>query len=138
MKTVLKNIILFLVFGAIYFGIECIWKGHLTHWSMFVLAGFIGVLIGSINEVIPWKMPFQYQCIIGMILSVIGEAITGFIVNIKLNLNIWHYNVLPFFNNQCSVPFAIAWLFLSAFCIVLDDWLRWKWFKEEKPYYTWR
>ena len=58
MKTLLKNIILFIVFGAIYFGLECLYKGHITHWSMFVLAGFIGVLIGSINECIPWEMSF--------------------------------------------------------------------------------
>ena len=57
MKTLLKNIILFIVFGAIYFGLECLYKGHITHWSMFVLAGFIGILIGGINEYIPWEMP---------------------------------------------------------------------------------
>jgi len=53
----IKNLILFIVFGLIYFGIECIWKGHLTHWSMFVLAGFVGCIIGSINEYISWEMP---------------------------------------------------------------------------------
>jgi len=58
MKTFLKNIILFIIFGAIYFGLECLWKGHITHWSMFVLAGMVGVLIGSINELIEWEVPF--------------------------------------------------------------------------------
>ena len=58
MKTLAKNIILFTFFGALYFAIECAWKGHLTHWSMFVLAGIIGILIGSINEYIPWEVPF--------------------------------------------------------------------------------
>ena len=58
MKTFLKNIVLFIIFGAIYFGLECLWKGHLTHWSMFVLAGMVGVLIGSINELIEWEVPF--------------------------------------------------------------------------------
>ena len=58
MKTLLKNIVLFIIFGAIYFGLECLYKGHITHWSMFVLAGIIGVLIGSINEGVPWETPF--------------------------------------------------------------------------------
>jgi hypothetical protein len=138
MKTLLKNIVLFIVFGAIYFGIECLWKGHLTHWSMFVLAGFIGVLIGSINEYISWEVPFWRQCVEGMVLSVMGEAAVGAIVNIKLGLNVWHYEVLPFFWGQCSVPFAVAWLFLSGICIIIDDYIRWKWFGEEEPYYTWR
>lgn len=138
MKKILKQILLFIVFGAIYFMIESVWKGHITHWSMFVLAGAIGSLIGGINEIIPWEMPFVQQCTIGMILSILGEAATGIIVNIVLDLNIWHYNILPFFWGQCSVPFAVAWFFLSGFCIWLDDWLRWKWFGEEQPYYIWK
>jgi hypothetical protein len=58
MKTVFKHILLFVIFGAIYFGLECLYKGHITHWSMFVLAGMIGVIIGEINEVIDWDVPF--------------------------------------------------------------------------------
>ena len=132
----LKNLILFVIFGTIYFGIECIWKGHLSHWSMFVLAGIIGTLIGGINEYLPWEMPFWQQCGIGMIIAVLGEGITGLIVNQWLNLGIWHYNVLPFFYGQCSVPFACAWFLLAGVCIILDDLIRWKWFGEEKPHYT--
>lgn len=136
MKTLFKNIILFIVFGAIYFGIECLWKGHLTHWSMFVLAGMIGVLIGSINECIHEDMTFQDQCVIGMVLATLGEGFTGLIVNKWLGLGIWHYNVLPFFWGQCSIPFMCAWFFLAGICIVLDDLIRWKFFGEEKPKYN--
>jgi len=73
-----------------------------------------------------------------MTIAVIGEAITGLIVNIILNLNIWHYNVLAFFFGQCSVPFALIWYVLAGVCIILDDLIRWKWFGEEKPHYIWR
>ena len=138
MKIILKNIVLFIIFGAIYFGLECLYKGHITHWSMFILAGIIGVLIGSINELIEWDMPFQYQCLLGAIIATMGEAITGLIVNIWLGLNIWHYNVLAFFGGQCSIPFCCIWILLSALCIVLDDLIRWKWFNEDKPHYIWR
>jgi len=138
MKTLFKNIILFIIFGAIYFGLECLWKGYLTHWSMFILAGMIGVIIGSINECIDWKMPFWAQCVIGTVIATLGEAITGLIVNILLGLNVWHYNILPFFWEQCSVPFCCIWFFLSGVCIILDDIIRWKWFCEEKPHYYWR
>lgn len=130
-----KATILFLIFGTIYFCIECAWKGHLSHWSMFVLAGFIGVLIGGINEYLPWEMPFWQQCGIGMIFATIGEGITGLIVNKILALNVWHYNILPFFWGQCSVPFMIAWYFLAGACIFIDDWIRYKWFGEEYPHY---
>ena len=102
---------------------------------MFVLAGMIGVLIGSINEKIEWEMPFIKQCFIGMIIATIGEFITGLIINIILGLNVWHYNVLAFGLGQCSVIFCAIWFLLSGVCILLDDWIRWKWFGEEKPVY---
>lgn len=135
LKQLAKHIILFTIFGTIYFVIECIWKGQLSHWSMFVLAGIIGILIGGINEYIPWEMPFWQQCGIGMIFATIGEGITGLIVNTYLHLNVWHYNILPFFWGQCSVPFCIAWFFLAGLCIILDDWIRYRWFGESKPHY---
>ena len=91
-KKLSKAAILFLVFGLIYFIIETIWKGHLTHWSMFVLAGIVGILIGGINEYIPWQMSFLLQCAIGMVIATIGEGITGLIVNVWLNLNVWDYS----------------------------------------------
>ena len=135
LKRLLKYLILFIVFGAIYFGIECAWKGYLTHWSMFVLAGAVGILIGGINECIPWEMPFWQQCSIGMIIATLAEGITGLIVNQWLGLGVWHYNLLVFFWGQCSLPFMVAWFFLAGICILIDDWLRWKWFNEEEPYY---
>jgi len=137
MKQVLKNIVLFLVFGAIYFGIECIWKGHLTHWSMFVLAGALGVSIGGLNNWLPWDMPFFLQCILGMLLATAGEGIAGIILNVWLKLQIWDYSTMPlnFFCGQCCVPFCMAWLFLAGVCILIDDLIRWKWFGESVPHY---
>lgn len=138
MKKFIKNLFLFVVFGSIYFLIECLWKGHITHWSMFVLAGIVGFLIGDINEHIPWEMLFLEQCAIGMIIATIGEAMTGQIVNIWLNLNVWHYEKFAFYYGQCSLIFCLAWFVLSGVCILLDDFIRWKIFKEEKPHYRWK
>lgn len=138
MKKFLHNLILFTVFGTVYFILECIWKGYLTHWTMFLLGGIVGFLIGDINEKIHWDMPFLQQCTIGMGVAVFSEAVAGIIINIILKLNVWHYYRMAFFWNQCSLPFCIIWLFLSAACIVLDDFLRWKLFGEEKPHYRWK
>lgn len=138
MKKFLHNLILFTVFGTIYFILECIWKGQLTHWTMFLLGGIVGFLIGDINEKIHWNMPFLQQCTIGMGVAVFSEAVAGILLNIVFKLNIWHYQRMAFFWNQCSLPFCIIWLFLSAACIVLDDFLRWKLFGEEKPHYRWK
>ena len=138
MNKVLKNCCLFIIFGVIYGLIETIWKGHLTHWSMFILAGIAGTLIGSINEYISWKMPFFLQCSIGMIISTILEGLTGLIVNVWLNLHVWDYSNSfgRFFYNQCCLPFCAAWFILSGLCILLDDYIRWKFFNEEEPHYN--
>lgn len=134
---ILKQLFLFLVFGFIYFIIETIWKGHLTHWSMFIVAGIIGVLIGGINEYIPWEMPFFLQCSIGTVIATVIEGISGFILNVYLNLHIWDYSNVPFnfFYQQCCLPFCIAWFILSAACIIVDDYIRYKIFNEEHPHY---
>ena len=137
MKMLWKHVVLFMVFGTIYFLLETLYKGHVTHWSMFVLAGVVGILIGNINEYIPWEMPFLYQCGIGMIIATLAEGLSGIVLNVWLKLNIWDYSRVPlsFFCKQCCVPFCMAWFCLSALCIWLDDYIRWKWFGEEKPYY---
>ena len=134
---ILKQLFLFLVFGFVYFIIETIWKGHLTHWSMFVVAGIIGVLIGDINEYIPWEMPFFLQCGIGTVIATIIEGISGLILNVYLNLHIWDYSNVPFnfFYQQCCLPFCVAWFVLSAACIIVDDYIRYKIFNEEHPHY---
>ena len=134
---ILKQLFLFLVFGFVYFIIETIWKGHLTHWSMFVVAGIIGVLIGGINEYIPWEMPFFLQCGIGTVIATVIEGISGLILNVYLGLNIWDYSNVPFnfFYQQCCLPFCIAWFILSGVCIIVDDYIRYKIFNEEHPHY---
>lgn len=137
-KKIGKAAILFIIFGLMYFVIETVWKGHLTHWSMFILAGTIGLLIGGINEHIPWEMPIQYQCGIGMIIATLLEGISGIILNKWLGLQIWDYSNMPlnFFYQQCCLPFCCAWYALSCLCILLDDCIRYIFFDEEEPHYT--
>ena len=138
MKKWMKDLIIFIVFGAIYFGLECLWRGSGAHWTLFFLGGFIGFLIQDINGKMHWKTPFLQQCTIGMGVAIFSEAVAGIILNVILKLDVWHYQRMTFFWNQCNLPFCIIWLFLSAACIVFDDWLRWKFFGEEKPTYRWR
>ena len=64
------------------------------------------------------------------------EFITGIIVNLILHLNVWDYSNLPFnLLGQICLPFCIIWFFLSLIGIVLDDYLRYYFFNEEKPKY---
>ena len=91
MKKRLKGLLVFLVFGLIYFGLECLWRGSSAHWTLFFLGGFIGFLIQDINGKIHWEMPFLQQCTIGMGVAIFSEAVAGIILNVILKLDVWHY-----------------------------------------------
>ena len=99
--------------------IEILYRGY-THWSMGILGGISFVSIGLINEILSWDTPLAIQALIGSIMITLYEFITGVILNIWLGLGIWDYSNLSF---------------LSIVGICLDDFLRWKFFGEEKPRY---
>lgn len=138
MKKFLRSLILFIVFGVIYYGLECIWKQGLAHWTMFALGGIVGALISDINDKIEWDMPIFQQCTIALGVAIFSDAVAGIILNIILRLDVWRYTRMEFFWNQCSLPYCIIWFILGTACIFLDDWLQWKFFGGEKPHYKLR
>ena len=138
MKRYHKEIILWLIGGLLYMGIELMWRGY-SHWTMFVLGGICFVCLGRINEVIPWNMPLWQQALIGTAIITGLEFITGCIVNLWLGWNVWDYSNVPFnVLGQICLPYILLWIPISLAGIVSDDYLRHWLFKEEKPHYCWR
>ena len=128
---------LFFVGATIYVIIENLYRGY-SHWTMFLLGGICFIALGLINEVIPWDMPLLLQMFIGGIIITVLEFITGCVVNLWLGWNVWDYSELPFnLWGQISLFSSIVWIGLSLVGIVLDDYIRWKFFGEEKPHYRW-
>ncbi|MCI5918730.1 MAG: hypothetical protein MRZ75_05275 [Roseburia sp.] len=137
LKRFFKYLSLFSTYGAIYFIIECIYKGKLSDWRMFVLAGFIGITIGLINNLFEMNTDFLLQCIVGMLIATLSEAVGGYYWNIQCGLGIWDYSSLPFsfIGGQINLFFSFGWLLLSGIVIVLDDIMRWRLYGEESPKY---
>lgn len=130
MKKTMMSSILFFIYGFMYYIIEVLYKGY-SHWSMFILGGLCGVIIGLLNEKNK-TISVLKQGIYGALIVTILEFIIGYIVNILLGWNIWDYSNVPFnFLGQICLPFTIIWFILSVFCIYLDDFLREKLFKSE-------
>jgi len=103
---------------------------------MFILGGVCFVAIGLINELFPWELGIVWQSMIGAVIVTVCEFITGLVVNVWLGLNVWDYSNMPFnVMGQICLPFSLAWVVLSAIAIVLDDYLRYWMFGEEKPHY---
>ena len=136
MNKLLKYYTLGTLGGLIYVFIELMWRGY-SHWSMFLLGGVCFIALGLINEILPWQMPLMTQMFIGCAIITALEFITGCIVNLWLGWDVWDYSDLPYnLLGQISVVSSVGWYFLSAVGIVLDDWLRYIFFGEEKPRYT--
>lgn len=135
LKYLLKEFILFLIGGGIYYLFEMLWRGY-SHWTMFILGGICFVIIGLLNEQYDYNMPLVEQMFSSMIIITTLEFISGVILNIILKMNIWDYSNMPFnLFGQICIPFMIIWFFLSPIAIVIDDYIRYFIFKEEKPHY---
>lgn len=115
--------------------IELLWRGS-SHWSMFILGGACFLIVGLINEKNRGRLPLLLQMLISAIIITVLEFVTGYIVNIRMGLDVWDYHDLPYnIMGQVCLLYTVFWFFLSLVCIIADDWLRHILFGEEKQKY---
>lgn len=138
LKSLLEHLIIFCIMGSLYIFVEILYRGR-SHWTMWFVGGFAGFIIGELNhEHFEWEMSILKQCIVGAIITTIIEFISGCILNIWLGWNIWDYSNLPLnILGQVCLLFSIFWTLISLPTILLDDWIRWKLFKEPIQKYKW-
>ena len=130
-----KYMILFAIGGMAYFLLEVLVRGY-SHYSMFLCGGACFLCCGLLNENMKIKMSFISQMVLSALNITALEFITGLIVNILLKMDIWDYSQLPYnFMGQICLLYSIFWFLVSSVAIVLDDFLRYKIFNEEKPHY---
>lgn len=135
MRRAVKPLILIVIGGFLYVLLELFFRGK-SHWTMFLVGGIAFYLIGCINNYIDWNMPFVKQMVIGALTITCLEFVSGFFINIVLGWQVWDYSKLPFnILGQICLPFTLLWFLVSAFAIVLDDYLRYWLFGEQKPHY---
>ena len=135
MKNFFKNQLLFCYGGFLYYLVEVLWRGY-SHWSMYMLGGLCFLYAGVQNEFTSWEQPLWLQVLKVDIFVLISEFLTGCVVNLWLGWNVWDYSSLPFnILGQSCPQFALLFLPLCLLAIVLDDYIRYYAFKEEKPYY---
>ena len=118
--NVLLHVLMGVFGGMIYMGIELLWRGH-THWTMGVLGGLCFVLIGLLDE---WQdhPPMLLQMVQGAAIVTALELLTGLIVNRWLGWNVWDYSDVPLnLWGQVCPQFAVAWFFLSALAVWLEN-----------------
>ena len=140
-KHILKNITIFGVCGLVYYFGEMIFKSnHISHWTMFVCAGLIGLIASLLNNFFTFDMLLQWQLGISAVIATAIEGITGIILcyfNNGIN-PVWDYSQLwgTFCYGQCNVFFCIIWAVLSFVAILIGDSIEYYVFDEsEQPYY---
>ena len=130
-----EYLFLFYFYGATYVTIEVFFREH-SHWTMFLLGAICGILIGKLNERVPWNVPIWLQMLAGGCIVTALEFVWGYVLNIILQLNLWDYsNMWGNFMGQICPLFSLAWCLISGVAIVLDDYLKYWFFDEEKPKY---
>lgn len=135
MRKLVKFLILLSSGGLIYVLIELLYRGR-SHWSMFLVGGICFVLIGGLNNWFPWNWSILRQMGISAAIVTAVEFVSGILLNMVLNLDVWDYSNMPFnIYGQICLPFTVIWFFLSFLAIVADDFLRWLWFGERFPEY---
>ncbi|MCI9503743.1 MAG: hypothetical protein HFG76_17585 [Hungatella sp.] len=83
--------------------------------------------------------PNLRQVVIGACVITALGFLTGCVVNLWLEWDVWDYSQLP--GNvlgQVCPQYFILWLPVSLAGIILDDWLRFWLFGEERPHYFWK
>lgn len=149
MKNFLKNFLIFCIGFTVYQTCEGLWKiifnsSGAESFLMGTVGGLVTICIGLFNEKnFKWEWPIWIQVLIGTFYALILELLTGLFLNKWLCplLNkplIWDYSDLPFnFYGLLCPQFVPAWALLVIACILVDDYIRWKVYDEEKPHYVW-
>ena len=139
MSRVFKILSIWFIFGMCYFTLEGIYripKGGFANLIMLFIGGLCGVLIGSINQFPKFNnMAVWKQAAIGTVLTLIVEYASGYVLNIKLGLNIWNYSDMYFnIKGQICLEFALIWFLLMPIAIWLEDYIRFKFWEEGYEY----
>ena len=122
MKTLYKNIIIFIVGFCLYITIECCFRGY-SFPLMGCCGGLCVVILDKINDNISWDVDLFWQAFAGGLLVTTMELVIGITAKYTSLLPImWDYSNMPLnWNGIVCVPFFIAWLFLSVVAIFVAD-----------------
>ena len=134
-----EEVFMFLIGGLLYYGFQLYANGS-TNMSMALIGGLSFITIVVLNEtVLRWDMLYQTQCFICCIILTAMEFISGYILNVKLNMDIWDYSGKMFnFMGQICLKGSVNWFLISGIAIGIDDLLMYYVFdhKLEMPKFT--
>ena len=127
-KYILQPLFLISFGGMAYFNFEILFLIDLIFGLKYSYSNWYNlyaVFSKVLNEGKNWHPSFLFQMILGSLIIITYEYLTGVIVNIYLNLHVWDYSKVPFnYRGQICIPFLIIWFFVTPLCIWTDDIIR--------------
>lgn len=115
--------------GLAYFYLEILFRGY-SHYTMFILGGLCFLLVGefgtrmlkkNISNV--YKIIFIMLC--GTLIITFAELITGIIVNVVFDMQVWDYSDRKYnYMGQICPEFSAMWALVSLVCVYADALLR--------------
>lgn len=134
LKSILRYFTVF-SFGALAYGLIEIMVRGFSHISMGLLGGLTMTLITILNNARRHGFPMIAQLLVTTAFITASELVTGIIININMQLNVWDYSDMPLnYKGQICLPFVFLWFMLSILGMIVDELLRWKFFKTEFPH----
>ena len=113
MLGILRKMILILLGGSAYVGLELLWRGR-SHGTMFLAGGLCFLLLGRLHRVKPWLL----RGVLGACMITAVELLIGLLFN--RDYRVWDYRRLPLhFHGQICLPFFILWVPVSLFAMAL-------------------
>jgi uncharacterized membrane protein len=110
--------------------------GFTSLW-MFFIGATSGICLGLMNDnkFINEHLNIFWQSIIGAVIVLIIEYISGLIFNIGLNLYLWDYKKLPLnINGQVCLFFGVFWFLITPFGFFMYDFIHSYLYKDKIRY----
>jgi uncharacterized membrane protein len=138
MNYVKKSFVLWLVLGMCYAQLELFFRGE-TYLPMTFIGGLAGVLVGLLGrKPSSSKLKMWQLCLLGTLIVLDIEYISGCICNIRLGMMLWDYSGYRYnINGQVCAKLAAIWFLLIPFALWVNDYLCFKLFDGSKPQSLW-
>ncbi len=113
-----KKMLLFVLGGCGYMGLECLWRGW-SHGSMFLAGGTCFLLLGKLNRTRP-RLPWPLRALTGAMVITSVELLAGLLANREYQ--VWDYRRMPMnFYGQVCLPFSLLWIPVSLGAMFLYE-----------------
>ena len=108
-----ESVAAYILGGLVYGAMELVFRGF-THMSMVFTGGACMLCFHLIYRSFP-GMPLALRSVLASLIITAFEFAVGWLVNIRLGLNVWSYSQHPFnLMGQVCLLFSCIWFFMAV------------------------